>query len=527
MVPKRALTSLVTLDPAFMAANTIRDSFSAWVISEAPIKPGIDSIKGLLKSLRSDDPSRLGIMAAGGGSGHYNRLQDGEVRRAFLKMAREQQSDFLSSIIDSPFKLARLWKSIGRATENANRVAIYDAAIKQGASSQEAAFQALDIMDFGLRGDSKALAFFLDTVPFMNARIQGLYKLGRASGIGQGNGLQKLLPHKQVATHAAIIMGATIGLLAANWDDDRYWELPEWDRDLYYHLWIGGKHVRIPKPFEVGQIFSTVPERVAELMGKTGDSRLFMRRMLSIVGDTFAMNPIPQAVRPAADIATNRSALTGNPILGIGDQFKSPEQQYNAFTTLIAREIAEAMPDTAPEAMRSPKKVEYMIRGYFGSLGVYAMEASDALLRAAGNYPTKPESRPGDAWVVRRFLPEDDARATKYVGEFYDLNQDVQEIIRKARQLQERGDTVEANKVMTENRDLIGYASVLKSTERALASLRRQEQEIYDGRSGLSPAQKRIELERIKAQKNRLSKQAVTNRPRKPTPPLFNPFSIR
>ncbi|MEI7308699.1 LPD38 domain-containing protein [Pectobacterium carotovorum] len=37
--------------------------------------------------------------------------------------------------------------------------------------------------------------------------------------------------------------------MALSWDDERYEELPDWDKDAYWHVWIGDQHVRFPKPF--------------------------------------------------------------------------------------------------------------------------------------------------------------------------------------------------------------------------------------------------------------------------------------
>jgi hypothetical protein len=37
---------------------------------------------------------------------------------------------------------------------------------------------ARDLLDFSMQGSWPAFRFFTQVVPFMNARIQGLYKLG-------------------------------------------------------------------------------------------------------------------------------------------------------------------------------------------------------------------------------------------------------------------------------------------------------------------------------------------------------------
>ncbi|MEI7282264.1 LPD38 domain-containing protein [Pectobacterium carotovorum] len=45
------------------------------------------------------------------------------------------------------------------------------------------------------------------------------------------------------------IAGLSLALLALSWDDERYEELPDWDKDAYWHAWIGDQHVCFPKPF--------------------------------------------------------------------------------------------------------------------------------------------------------------------------------------------------------------------------------------------------------------------------------------
>jgi hypothetical protein len=521
MAPKSALTNLVTLDPAFMAANTIRDAFSAWVMADSPIKPGYDSAIGFVKSLR-DDPSKIAMMAAGGGSGHYNALiQDKEVRRYLNRLTPSARKAFKDSIIDTVGKAARIWGEVGRASENANRIPIYDSAIRGGATEAEGAFQSRDIMDFALRGDSALLGFFLDTVPFLNARIQSLYKMGRASGIGHGTGVTQYLPHGKHAVHGAVITGATLLLLAKNWDDDRYWELPEWERDIYYHFWLGDQHIRIPKPFEVGQIFSTIPERMFEFMAKTGDGELLAKRMLTMVGDTFAMNPIPQAMKPLAERAMNLNTFTGRPIVSRGDEYKAPEQQFNVLTSDALKEVAQAMPDSAPEWMRSPKTLEHFVRGYFGSLGMYSLAAADAMTRAATGAPEEPAVAPGDWWVMKRFAPSSDLKESKFVGQFYDLHREITGMVRQIKELQ-KTDPAAARDLRNENADLLRYAPRAESTYDFMQSLRKQEQQVYENKA-MDPDEKRRRLAAIAARRNQASRSTMDSAPRRPSP-IYNPF---
>src|SRR5690606_25092640 len=142
-----------------------------------------------------------------------------------------------------------------------NRIAIYENTLKAGGSKAEAAYQAMDVLNFSRHGEWKAVRLIIELVPFMNARIQGLDRLYRGAKEGTKEWHQF---NKAFLIKGALLTAATLALLAANWDKEEYWDLPEHERDTYYHFFVGGAHYRLPKPFEVGAIFSTIPERMFE-----------------------------------------------------------------------------------------------------------------------------------------------------------------------------------------------------------------------------------------------------------------------
>ena len=106
----------------------------------------------------------------------------------------------------------RKYERFGEAIENGSREAVYEAAIKAGKSHAQAAFEAKDLMDFSMVGSSKLMQFLVDVLPFFNARMQGLGKLGRAIRNNP----------RQIAMRGGMIAAASLALLAMNWDDDRY-----------------------------------------------------------------------------------------------------------------------------------------------------------------------------------------------------------------------------------------------------------------------------------------------------------------
>lgn len=498
------LTRTITLMPEYMTANFIRDTAHSYVISEGKIHLGLSAAKGAAKAM-SSDPSLLAIMAGGGGSGTYHRMGQGQVRRQFERMTAREKQTFFGTILDTPRKVFDVAERFGRAMENANRIAQYDSAIAEGTSEAEAVWRAKDLQNFTMYGDWQTITFLRQTVPFFNARLQGLYRLGRAFKYNK----------RRFLTHGGMMAGATLALMAKNWDDDRYWELEDWDRDTYYHIWLNDQHFRIPKPFEVGAIFSTIPERMFQATFKDGDMRLLGGRLLHMFWETFAMNPIPQAFLPVAEQLANKNTFTMRPIVGLGDSFKEPEEQFNAWTSATFREIAKAMPDWTHPWMRSPKRLEAFWSGYLATLGDYLIDASDLVVRNALDYPERPARVIQDAPVIGRFWRDDELRQTRYVQEYYDLMREVDDLQRRIRYLREEAkDPQAAARLAQEKSEQLAIAPQVKEINKRLQDVRKLERKVYFDPTG-DPERKREKLTRLTEQKNQLAERGAELSPRK------------
>ena len=271
----------------------------------------------------------------------------------------------------------------------------------------------------------------------MNARIQGLYKLYRGA---RDNPMSFFLK-------GSMIMAASIALLAANWDDPRYQNLPEWDRDTYWHFWVGDTHLRFPKPFEVGAIFGTVPERLMQSMAGDEEWSLFANRMGHMVLDTFAMNPVPQAIRPLAEQFFNRDMFTGNPLIGLALDGLPPEAQYQPRTSETLRALAEAMPDWAPAWLRSPKRLEAAVQGYSGALGMYALSAADELTRGIQGAPTRPALKIWNAPIATRFVRDPVPWSNKWQKNLYEWPNEANSYARAIREFTRRGEQDKAQEM--------------------------------------------------------------------------------
>ncbi|WP_324042719.1 LPD38 domain-containing protein [Aeromonas caviae] len=502
---KRLLTAGVTASPEFMLRNFLRDSLSSWAISKDGFRPVIDSIKGVKKTLAMDG-STIDVMFSGASFlGGYVNGNDPEamadtVRKSLRRkgMTPEQIARYEKSIIRNAAQakgvVANVWEKYnryGEAFENANREAVYAAAIKAGKSHAQAAFESKDLMDFSMLGASRTMQVMTQLLPFFNARVQGLGKLTRELRDNP----------RAIAKRAGMITAASLALLAANWDDERYEELPDWDKDANWHFFVGDQHFRIPKPFEIGVLFGTIPERMVRALGNKDTGAQFGKAVARAIGDTFALNPTPQIVKPLVEAAFNYDTFRGGPIDSPQDLAVKAEARYNEQTSLLMRELGEL-------TGFSPKQLEHLVVGYTGTMGSYVMAAADGVIRAA---------RPGESasWradeiplVKAVYRGTGPAKSTQHMEEFYRMLNEVNQLKRTVDQYRSEGLTDKANELLEEQGGILKSRRSLSRTQQQVRVVRNKIELIQRDRT-MAAEEKRRRIDELLARRNDLAYQAV------------------
>nr|WP_324035156.1 LPD38 domain-containing protein [Aeromonas caviae] len=502
---KRLLTAGVTASPEFMLRNFLRDSLSSWAISKDGFKPMIDSIKGVRKTWRMDG-STIDVMFSGASFlGGYVNGNDPEamadtVRKSLRRkgMTPEQIARYEKSIIRNAAHakgvVADAWEKysrVGEAVENGNREAVYDAAIKAGKSHAQAAFESKDLMDFSMLGASRTMQVMTQLLPFFNARVQGLGKLTRELRDNP----------RAIAKRAGMITAASLALLVHNWDDERYEGLPDWDKDANWHFWLGEHHWRIPKPFEIGVLFGTIPERMARALGDKDTGAQFGKAVARAIGDTFALNPIPQIAKPVVETTVNYDFFKGGPIDGPQDLNVQAEARYNEQTSLLMRELGEL-------TGFSPKQLEHLVIGYTGTMGSYVMAAADGLIRAA---------RPGESasWradeiplVKAVYRGTGPAKSTQHMEEFYRMLNEVNQLKRTVDQYRSEGLTDKARELLEEQGGILKSRRSLSRTQQQVRVVRNKIELIQRDRT-MTAEEKRRRIDEMLARRNDLVYQAV------------------
>ena len=242
-------------------------------------------------------------------------------------------------------------------------------------------------------------------IPFFNPRIQGAAKFYRVFSGREG--------WQQAATATAnAIAWITIPAMVLwllNKDDDWYQELPDWERGAYWHFKdpFTGTIMRIPKPFELGYVFGSMPEAVVNSAYKKDPERVtgqVWEMVKSFLPVSHPLGMLPAIIKPTVEVSVGpgwdpfRDRHIVSPYMA---DRKIPADQFNKYTTETAKLIGKSLG-------LSPAKIDYIISNYTGGLGLQT-------IRFFENITTEQEFTRGPAdWPAIGTLFSRDPRGRGY-----------------------------------------------------------------------------------------------------------------
>lgn len=511
-----ALRYGVTLSPAYKLRNLIRDSVSSAAVS--PLSKNLyQNVYNGLKMSDKGDPTYMAALA-GGGIFEMGVAHEGNQAK-LIKRLVDKGVDY-GTILDTPEKIkGKLQAALdwyneqGNRFENANRLALYDKLRKEGKTHLEAAFQARDLMDFSMQGQFRAVKVISTVVPFFNARLQGLYKLGRDGITPTSRLIYNTVTGKPVEasdkvkaqrfmTISGAVMLASMLLYGLYKDDEDFRRREDWDRDNFWWFKIGDTAFRIPKPFEIGAL-GTLAERTYEQISDDGvEGKVFFNRLNSILMDTFSLNPIPQMIKPMIDLYSNKDSFTGAPIESAGMERLSAQERVTDRTSGIAKAlggISAGMHKVLtfnPDAQGfSPIQMDYAIKAYLGWAGSTAAATADLAVEpfTEGTKVRKPVIDT----LAMGFIKTEPETASKFMSQFYETNARVQSALADMRHYAELGDSEKVGKILKEQGDDIALAKLYDKTTKQLAEIRKQ-MRIIEQSKDIDPDDKRAEMNRLR-----------------------------
>jgi hypothetical protein len=533
---KNILQFGVTISPAFKVNNLIRDSVQAMAVSDLKKNPFANVVNGWILS-DQNNPAHMSALA-GGALFNFGSIVEGDqaaLIKRLVKMGVKEEH-----ILDTPAKiktqLKKAWdkyQEFGNKSEAANRMALYQQLKDKGYNHLEASFYARDLLDFSMQGSWPAFRLLTQVVPFLNARVQGLYKLGR-DGINPtsrvvynsitgkplwetdkaGNltekGKRDKLTDQQKANSFSVVTGAvclaSLALYFAFKDDEEYKKRDDWDRDNFWWFKLPGMDyaLRIPKPFEIGA-FGTIAERTAEQIFDQGaEGKQFEKSLKNMITNTFAVN-LPQFVKPLVDLYANKDSFSGAPIESAGMERLSKQERATDTTSPLAIALGGLSSVALPGEGMSPVQMDYAIKAYFGWLGATIAQTSHYAVM-----PFKSGAYPDTKWIDKvsvglvKSLP---ANQSKYATAFYESNKEISQAYADMRHYAEIGDSEKVLKILEEKKDKIQLNQFYDKTAKNMAKVRLQIRVIMNDTT-MSGAAKREEIDRLKEIISMLAKQA-------------------
>ena len=466
--PSAILRDTVTRDPGFVIVNLLRDTLSAAVTSGAPMggdgfTPVVDTVKNMFADM--ENLEKFGVI------GGYDFQNDEGSVKQLMDRARRQQGLSPDNGLSAKNSFFKLWDGLGALTtksDGATRLAVYNAVYndmkKKGANEaqaqSEAAYQALEIINFGRRGLSPTFRIITAAIPFFNARIQGLDVLYR-SATGKYSSVDKLNEgetlkefqnkvQRKFALRGSMMMATTLLYYLLVSDTEEYEAV---SREVRDDNWIipmpfGLPAIKIPIPFEVGMLFKAVPERLIDMaMGEDAVEKSpgtsIYRQLGTSAQLPFVSGDIGiQALKPFFEAIINRNSFTGGEIVPYYKEKELPAYQARQSSNEVARLLGEAL-------NISPMKIEHVLSGYTGTLGGYVLDIMDVFSRSVTGTPIMPP-RLNDIPVLKRLLIDID-KAGGLQQSFYELRTEVNRATATLNDLkkQKRWDEVAAYKANT------------------------------------------------------------------------------
>jgi hypothetical protein len=489
----------ITTDPFFQIAQVLKDAPTAALVTGVKLwnVPGLISnvFQSFLMSLTPNDPIVEKLKSYG--IGGFQSLARSPERQLKIEIGLINQNAF-SKFVD-------ILDKIGDASDFAQRRAIYNTVLKETGDETQALLQANNVIDFMKRGSTRGAQWLARNVAFMNAYAQSINVLAQALAGGGLKGMDRTKAKWRFRTTAGLLAGSVVLYSMAVAGSEEYEELD--DQTRLRNLVIPGSKAMfgetmlIPMNTSAAFIFKALPEMAynwiiregtaTEMDGTRIKKALGEAALDSLLGPT----PAPSAVKPAIEIALNRSFWTGSTVIPRGLENVEAAEQYNASTSELAK-VLSGLTSVGDKRILSPIEMDHLVRGMFGTAGYLTMFASNMFTE------DRVDPRLRDLPGVGRFFAGPVGR--KQEDLYYDLKDRTEKKYNTLMKKVERSKLDEVDEILEKNADILmayDYVKEIDSEFKEINALIRQIGENKD--YGGTPKQKREEitdLQKLKAE---------------------------
>lgn len=495
-MPATILRRAITLSPLYAARQLFRDSLAAPLVSGANFTP----VMGALSEIGSAAKSTLESRGITGGQVFTGGPED------LTKILRD-----VTGGRGAWTQLVGAAETMSMEADALTRRAQYNSYIKQGLSEMEATYMALESMNFNKRGASPSVHWINSMVPFFNAQIQGLNVLYKAmSGNLPFN--ERLKIQEKLLTRGLMIAAGTLAYTAYMQDDEAYKNATPEQKYGNWFVRIPGvdEPLRIPIPFEIGYIFKALPEALYNTMMNENGSEEAVKAFNQILIQTIpggssmptvdfggvkipTLLPIPAAMKPLIETSLGKSFFTQRDILSGYEKGLLPEAQFRENTTEIAKMLGSSVG-------ASPIKIEELVKGYTGTMGLAFLQAVSTPFSSAGS-PEKTFKRLSETPLVGGAFQPNDAGAI--INDTYEKINKFAAVAGTINSYIERGEIAKARELMDTRSQEYLLSEVASDFTSQMRELSQYERAIRA--SDLTPEEKRAQLDEVRKVKIALS----------------------
>jgi hypothetical protein len=371
-------------------------------------------------------------------------------------------------------EMAHRLDGIAHASDLAVRSAVYSQIKEETGDEARAIAAARELINFRRQGAMESLTYIIPTMPFFNAKLQGLDIEYRAiTGRGAASGMTRADAVKSFATRAAIAMAASSLYAMLKAGDDDYENVDRSKRD---RMWMLPNGYGIPVPAEYGVIFKMIPEYALEYYRRKGtaEEQAASEAFLTWFSEAFKTYigqsaPIPQQVKPLLENFVNFSFFTNRPLVGKYLEGVDASEQTVTTTSEGAKYVAKWVKEYVPGSPEvSPIKIDNFVQGYFGSMGAAFSMVLDSFIN-----PDKID-RPLHRVIGLGPFTYEQGSAARKKDEFYDLREDADRAYKTLALLGTQGDPEKYNRYYEKMYPLLHAYDMTTATLDNLSDIRKR-----------------------------------------------------
>jgi len=474
----------ITLWPEFQVRQLFMDAPTAAIVTglNNPHKVWLDTFKGFVKSLKSDDPVVDLLKSFGvGGFVSYMRTPEIELQK---KIGLMEQG-----------KLAKLLDTLDRisdASDIAQRYSAYTNTLDKTGNHLLALYQASNVINWKRRGSSATAQFLSRTIAFMGAYAQQIdvlaMTLARRRFVGKSRGQAAAQLLKTVGIFSFYVWLYTLAIS----DDDDYQELDDQTKirnifipkDLTQYIGMD-KPLLLPMHTSASFMFKSMPELITNYVATQGTknevdrTRLFASIGSGLVDSVLGPTPIPSLVKPVAEIVLDRNFFTDRSITPKGMEDLDAAQQYMASTSELGKFISylTGIPfsqsidratglDTSKYRFLNPIEADHLVRGWLGTTGA----AAQWLVNLFAQERPSPMDRQNP--LYGQFMAPEVGRSNEDL--FYKLKEKVDNRYETYMKFIERQQYEQAEEYFGKHEKLISARGYVSSMEASLRNINRQ-----------------------------------------------------